>query len=175
MTTATRPPEVQKRRVRASTPPRRVPERRPTQRGYLTLNGAALVALAAIVLTLLGFLYLVQTTRVAGLGYELSRLQRDHDTVEIETARLGYEIAHYESLDTVKQVAIEQLGMSSGGQHRFLDVQRPAQEQLPPPPRETAPPESVWHRIERAALGTGRASSLDQVASTSAPAAGSAR
>jgi cell division protein FtsL len=174
MTTLTRPPEVQKQ-ARASTPPRRVRERRPAGRRYLTLNGAALVALAAIVLTVLGFLYLVQTTRVAGLGYELSRLQRDHDTVEIETARLGYEIAHYESLDTVKQVAIEQLGMSSGGQHRFLDVQRPAQEQLPPPPRETAPPESFWHRIERAALGTGRASSLDQVASASAPAAGPAR
>ncbi len=174
MTTATRPPEVQKR-ARPSSTPRRIRERRPGQRGYLTLNGAALVALAAIVLTVLGFLYLVQTTRVAGLGYELSRLQRDHDTVEIETARLGYEIAHYESLDTVKQVAIEQLGMSSGGQQRFLDVQRPAQEQLPPPPRETAPPESFWHRIERATLGTGRASSLDQVASAAAPAAGSAR
>ncbi len=174
MTTATRPPEVQKR-GRPSTPPRRARARRRAQRGYLTLNGAALVALAAIVLTVLGFLYLVQTTRVAGLGYELSRLQRDHDTVEIETARLGYEIAHYESLDTVKQVAIEQLGMSSGGQKRFLDVQRPAQEQLSPPPRETAPPESFWHRIERAVLGTGRASSLDQVASASAPAAGSAR
>lgn len=174
MTTATRPPEVRKRAVTPAAPGRaRV--RRPAQRRYLTLNGAALVVLAAVVLTVLGFLYLVQTTRVAGLGYELSRLQSDHDAVEIETARLGYEIAHYESLDTVKQVAVEQLGMSGMEQHRFLDVQRPAQEQLPPLPRETAPPESFWHRFERAVLGTGRASSLDHVASTSAPTAGSAR
>ncbi len=174
MTTATRPPEIRKRATKPA-PPRRVRARQPAQRRYLTLNGATLVVLAAIVLTVLGFLYLVQTARVAGLGYELGRLQSEHDAVEIETARLGYEIAHYESLDTVQQVAVEQLGMSAMGEHRFLDVQRPSQEQLPPPPGETAPPESFWHRIERAVLGTGRASSLDQVASASAPAAGSAR
>lgn len=174
MTTATRPPRVQKR-VRTPAPPDRVRDRQPVQRRYFTLNGAALVVLAAIALTVLGFVYLVQTTRVAGLGYELGRLQRDYDALEIETARLGYEIAHYESLDRIQQVAVEQLGMSAMGEHRFLDVQRPAQEQLPPPPRETAPPESFWHRIERAMLGTGRASSLDQAATASAPAAGSAQ
>jgi cell division protein FtsL len=172
MTTATRPPEIRERTVAPASPSR---ARKPAKRRYLALNGAALVVLAAIVLTILGFLYLAQTTRVATLGYELSRLQRDHDAVEIETSRLGYEIAHYESLDTVRQVAIEQLGMSAMGQHRFLDVQRPTQDELPPPPRETAPSESFWHRIERAVLGTGRASSLDDGASASAPAAGSAQ
>lgn len=174
MTTATRPPEIQKRAV-TRVAPRRTRERQPVKRKYLTLNGAALVVLAAIVLTVLGFLYLVQTTHVAGLGYELGRLQRDHDALEIEIARFGYDIAHYESLDTVEQVAIEQLGMGAMDQHQFLDVQRPAQEQLPPPPRETAPPESFWHRVERAVRGTGRASSLDQVASASASTAGSAQ
>lgn len=174
MTTATRPPEIKERAV-TQVAKGRTRARRPVQGRYLALNGAALVALAAIVLTVLGFLYLVQTTRVAGLGYELSRLQSDSDAAEIETARLGYAIAQYESLDKVQQVAVNQLGMTPMGQHRFLDVQRPAQEQLPPPPQETAPPESFWHRIERSVLGTGRASSLDDVTSASAPAAGSAQ
>lgn len=116
-----------------------------------------MVAIAAVALGIIGMLYLIQTSRVASLGYELSRLQQRHDALAIDNARLGYEVARDESLNTIQQMAVQQLGMTPLSKYRFLEVQRPPDEQLPSPAPVVVPPESIWHRIWRQVTGVGRA------------------
>jgi cell division protein FtsL len=77
------------------------------------MNGATMVAVAAIALTVIGILYLIQTSEVAQLGYDMSRLQEQRNTLTMETSELEYELARYESLQTVEEVAVTRLGMSS--------------------------------------------------------------
>ena len=136
------------------------------RRRYLRLNGASMVMIATIALSIIGILYLVQTSQVAQLGYQLSRLQKQHDELALENARIGYEIARYESIEKVQQVAIERLGMTPLKQYRFLTVQRPAQENLPTLPPEQAPPPPVWQRALDALRGIGHAHAPTEPAAT---------
>jgi cell division protein FtsL len=160
VTTATPTNQKEQRTpARHATPAR---TRRRAARTYPQINGVVMVIIAGVVLSLIGMLYLIQTSQVAGLGYELSRLQDKYDALELENTRLGSEVAHREALDTVEQVASQELGMQPMGKHYFLDVQRPAQEQLQSPPAEMLPPESFWRRVERAILGIGRAMAPEQ-------------
>lgn len=131
----------------------RIPRR--DYRPYIALNGAAMMAIAAVAIGIIGILYLIQTSQVAGLGYELSHQQAKHDELALENSRLGYQVARYESLDTVEQVAIGQLGMEHVDKYRFIEVQRPSQDDLPSPPAERARTQSLWDRIVTALLGTG--------------------
>lgn len=124
---------------------------------YVTLNGATMVTIAAVALSIIGMLYLVQTAHVAGLGYELSRIEQRRDELAIENARLGYEIARYESLDTIQEIAVQQLGMTPLTRYQFLRVEQPRREQLTAPAPPPVPAESLWQRIERAIAGVGRA------------------
>lgn len=129
--------------------------RRPPR--YFTLNGAAMVSIAAVALSVIGILYLIQTAKVAGLGYELSDLQTKHDQLAIDNADLGYKIAKYQSLDAVNQIATQKLGMVPLTKDKFLDVQAPAGAQLPTPPAPSPPRLSLLQRIERAIGGVGSA------------------
>ena len=131
------------------------PVARPARR-YFALNGAAMVAIAAAALTVIGILYLIQIAHVASLGYQLSRLQNERDTLSIENARLDYQVAQFESLDTIDQIATQKLGMTPLGRHQFMKVQVPASDQLPPVPALQAPPETTFSRIWHALAGIGR-------------------
>lgn len=131
-------------------------------RRYFALNGAAMVTIAGVALSIIGILYLVQTSHVAKLGYELSRLQQRRDALAIENARLGYEVAKQESLDAVAQIATEELGMIPLSRYRFLEVQAPLDQELPELPAITPEPESFWERMQRALLGVGRATAPAQ-------------
>ena len=128
---------------------------RPARR-YFTLNGARMVAIAAAALTVIGMLYLIQTAHVASLGYQLSRLQDQRDQLAIDNARLGYQVAQFESLDTIYQVATQQLGMVPLTRHQFMQVQVPANDQLPAVAPLTAPPESALRLVWRELTGIGR-------------------
>jgi cell division protein FtsL len=108
-------------------------------------------------LSIIGILYLIQTAHVASLGYRLSDVQNERDKLAIENARLGYDIAKYESLDTIDQIATQKLGMAPLTKQQYLDVQAPAQAQLPPlPPTERAPV-SIFRRVIDEIAGVGRA------------------
>ncbi|MBX6341640.1 MAG: hypothetical protein IRY97_04225, partial [Thermomicrobiaceae bacterium] len=96
-------------------------------------------------------------SQVAQLGYDLAHLQSRHDELELDNSRLGYELARYESLDTVAKVATEKLGMTPLARYQFLQVQLPAEQNLPPVAPLRAAPESLAHRLLRVVLGTGRA------------------
>lgn len=135
----------------------RAPAASRQRRRYVTLNGAAMVIVAGVALSVLGILYLIQTSHVAGLGYELSRVEQERNELAIKIAGLSYLVAQEESLDTVERVATEQLGMGPLSRYRFLEVQAPAEPELPPPPEPSREPESLWKTVRRGLLGIGRA------------------
>jgi cell division protein FtsL len=137
-------------------------KRQPKQ--YFALNGVALVMIVAVALTIICILYLVQTARVASLGYKFSALQDDYYSLSLENSKLGYDVAREQSLDTINQIATGQLGMKPMDDFKFVQVQRPAQDNLPALPRETPPHESTWQRIMAAITGEASASVPQQPA-----------
>jgi len=143
-------------------------KRRPKQ--YFALNGVALVIIVAVALTIICILYLVQTARVASLGYKFSALQDDYYALSLENSKLGYEVAREQSLDTINQIATGPLGMKPMDDFKFVQVQRPAQADLPPLPAETPPHESTWQRIKAAITGEANASVPQQAAKPAATA-----
>lgn len=155
MTTATKPKE-RSQVIDASVDIDRPRIVRPPRRRYLALNGATTLVIAAVALSIIGILYLVQTSQVAGLGYELGRLQAERDELALEMAKLGYDVSRYESLETVEGIATKQLGMVEMEEFRFLPLQRPASDQLPPAAPEEFPDVSLWDQVEGALLGIGR-------------------
>ncbi|HET7034163.1 MAG TPA: hypothetical protein VFI42_00630 [Thermomicrobiaceae bacterium] len=130
---------------------------RRARRGYLMLNGAALVALAALFLGCIGILYLIQTSQVAQLGYQMSHLQTRYDELTDANEKLRYQIDRDHSLPVVQQVAITKLEMVPLHTFKFLQVQRPAQDQLPAPAPEPRTHLSLWRQVREALLGTSRA------------------
>jgi hypothetical protein len=136
-------------------------KRRPKQ--YFALNGVALVIIVAVALTVICILYLVQTARVASLGYKFSALQDDYYTLSLDNSKLGYDVAREQSLDTINQVATGQLGMKPMTDFKYVQVQRPAQDNLPALPAETPPHQSTWQRIKAAITGEASASVPQQV------------
>jgi len=76
--------------------------RKPKQ--YFALNGVALVIIVALALTAICILYLVQTAKVAGLGYKFSALQDEYHSLSLDNSKLGYNVAREHSLDTINQL-----------------------------------------------------------------------
>lgn len=130
-----------------------------TRRPYFVINGATMVVIAAIALTVIGILYLIQTSQVAQLGYDLSRLQTQRDTMTLEIAELEYEVARFESLQTVENVAVDRLGMTPMSSYAFIDLREPAQRNLEIPPVAESESRSFFDRIADALLGVGAAES----------------
>jgi cell division protein FtsL len=123
------------------------------------MNGATMVAIAAIALTVIGILYLIQTSEVAQLGYDMSRLQTQRDSLTLEISELEYELARYESLQTVEQIAVTQLGMTPMSNYVFIEIQPPAQRNLALPEQSASADRSIFDRIGDALFGVGTADS----------------
>ena len=138
---------------------------------YFALNGVALVIIVAAALTVICILYLVQTAKVASLGYKFSALQDTYYSLSLDNSKLSYDVAREHSLDTINQIATSQLGMTPMQNFQFLQVQRPAQDNLPPLAPEVRPHPSIWQRITAAITGEASAS-VSPHASASQPAGG---
>jgi cell division protein FtsL len=138
-----------KRTARKSGAPRR----------YFEINGAIMVSIAAVALSIIGMLYLIQTSQVASLGYELSRMQERRQALALEISELKYELARYESLDTVDGVARGRLGMAPIANSEFTSIERPIQEELVVPIEEPARDEPFPTRVMHALSGVGSATS----------------
>jgi cell division protein FtsL len=136
-------------------------DRKPTaaapanRRPYFVMNGATMVAVAAIALTVIGILYLIQTSEVAQLGYDMSRLQEQRNTLTMETSELEYELARYESLQTVEEVAVTRLGMTPMTNYEFLDLDAPAQRNLVIPEQASSESPGIAQRLLDAVMGVG--------------------
>lgn len=133
----------------APLPPPRVrryrPQPQPAPRGRI--NTALIFIVVAGLITAVGMLYLIQTNHVAGLGFEMSELQREREALALRNEQLNYSIAQYESLDAVEEVALERLGMSESERFVFLSVPHPPSAELPVAEPAEAREPSVWRRI----------------------------
>jgi len=168
MTSTMRPPKLLEARHAGDETGPAGPEPAPrARRGYLMLNGAALVAITAMALGAIGILYLIQTSQVAQLGYQLSHLQQQYDDLTNANEKLQYQVDHDHSLPVVQQVALTQLGMVPMHDFKFIQVDRPSQDQLPPQAPEPRPHHSLWQRVRDALTGTSSADHVDPT--TTAP------
>lgn len=115
------------------------------------ISSAIIYIVVAVLITAVGLLYLIQTNHVAGLGYEMSQLQRERAALSLRNEQLNYTIASYESITQVESVAIGQLGMQESDEYVFLSVERPASDQLAmpeaPSPARPSLLERVWNGI----------------------------
>ncbi len=150
---------TQGHRIRQDQSARKAASSASGRRPYLIINGATMVAIAAIALTVIGILYLIQTSEVAQLGYDLSRLQSQRDTVTMEISELEYEVARYESLQTVEEVAVTQLGMTPMSNYEFIEIQQPAERNLTIPAPAEPEKQSFFERVVDAVFGVGSAES----------------
>ncbi len=145
--------------VRSVTGPRPQPVGRPLVRrrgrSWLALTLILVGALAG-----LSLLYLEQTSRVVELGYELTALQHQRDSVALEAAALRYELARRQSLARIYELATREYGMVPLRRVEPLEVERsPAL----PTPTPTEPPRAPWwQRANDALLGIGRAQAGDE-------------
>ena len=111
------------------------------------VNNALMFVLIALSISIVGLLYLIQTSHVAGLGYEVSRLERERMDAALENQRLTYEIAQRQSLPTIEEIARDQLDMQPMGAHVYLTVPAPASEQLELPSPQEGRSRSLAERI----------------------------
>lgn len=129
----------------------------PQQRAPVTtprprrLNNAMMFVLIALTISSIGLLYLLQTSHVAGLGFEVSRLERQRMDAALENQRLTYEIAKRQSLPAIEKMARDRLDMQPMTAHIYLTVPAPASEQLElPSPQEgrtRSLGERIWDRL----------------------------
>lgn len=111
------------------------------------LNNALMFVLIVLTVSVVGLLYLIQTSHVARLGYDVSRLERERMEVALENQRLTYELARLQSLPAVEQMARDQLEMQPVDEHVYLTVPAPATEQLALPSPEEGRTRSLGERI----------------------------
>jgi cell division protein FtsL len=134
----------------------------PEQPATPLLNNAVLFAVVALALTTVGLLYLIQTTQVASLGYEISRLERERVAASLENQQLTYEVARYEALPEINRLARDEFGMQPMQEYVFLTVSLPPADDLPLPAPEPEQartlPERIWDRLAGKATQTNRGS-----------------
>jgi len=122
------------------------------------LNNPAVFLLVAATIAVVGLLYLVQTSQVAGLGYTVSSLEAERLEKSLENQRLTYQVAGYEALPKIELAARGQLGMQPIDAHIFLSVPRPASDELVVPEPETSRQWSLGERIWDRLTGEAEAS-----------------
>jgi hypothetical protein len=134
---------------------RRPAEATPTPR---RLGNPAVFLIVATTIAIIGLLYLIQTSQVAGLGYTVSQLENDRMAASLENQQLTYQVAAYEALPKIELAARGQLGMLPIDARIYLSVPRPASDELNVPPAETPKGRSVAERIWDRLTGEAEAS-----------------
>ena len=140
-------------------------------------RGPRLLVLAALALSLLGVLYLLQISRVASYGYELARIQQRQAELDRENELLLYRLSEERRLERVDDLARRDYGMqpldpgrlatatataaaattaANGAQPRqtqryqFIGVQRPPAAPPTPTPTQRGPTgilDRLWQRV----------------------------
>ncbi len=122
------------------------------------LGNPAVFLIVATTIAVVGLLYVIQTSQVAGLGYTVSNLEAERLEKSLENQQLTYEVAGYEALPKIELAARGQLGMLPIDAHIFLSVPRPASDELAVPAAETPDQRSLGERIWDRLTGEAEAS-----------------
>ena len=124
--TRTRSPRFQSSPIRTARTQR---ERFPW---YFEMNSATLFMVGVTLLSLTCLLYLLQTSRVAVLGYEIQQVHLEQAAAKREAENLKYERDSRESLPTIETYARLRLKMQRVEQYRYVRVPvRPGELRLP--------------------------------------------
>lgn len=92
------------------------------------LSGVALYGIALALIASVGMLYLLQTSYVASLGYEMTQLQQQREELTVRNQQLRSALAQRQSLGNVEDAAVTDLGLVPAKQTMFLTVERPTLE-----------------------------------------------
>lgn len=82
----------------------------------------ALFIVIAAVVCAVSLIYLVQTSAVANRAYQIDSLKYDNEELARANETLKLEIAEFESLAAVEQVATDQLGMQPVNDVEYISV-----------------------------------------------------
>lgn len=135
------------------TAPQDVVRARPVR--HKRLSGAIVFSICAAMLAAVGMLYLMQTSHVASLGYELSSLQAEHGRASVANQRLEAEVAELQGLDRAERTARNVLDMEPMVSYAYLDVERPAQSDLPLPETPAGDRRGAVQRVWDRLFGVG--------------------
>ncbi|MBA2363853.1 MAG: hypothetical protein H0V86_10015 [Chloroflexia bacterium] len=114
--TRTRTPKFQSSPIRTARTQR---ERFPW---YFEMNSATLFMVGVTLLSLTCLLYLLQTSRVAVLGYEIQQVQIQQTAAKREAENLMYERDGRESLPTIEKYARLRLKMQRVERYTYVRV-----------------------------------------------------
>ena len=107
----------------ADTPPAAESGRRLSLTTYLQLDPAIRFVIALALVTAISLLYLIQTSSVTELNYDLQKAQVDHDQLVHDQQQLQLDIARAQSLTRIADVAQNNLHMvPAGDQYLYLSV-----------------------------------------------------
>src|SRR5690349_2152124 len=95
----------------AAPPVEAVRARRLSLATYLQLDPAIRFVIALALVTAISLLYLVQTSTVTELNYDVQRLQVEHTQLLRDRQRLQLDIAEAQALPHIKDIAVNQLHM----------------------------------------------------------------
>jgi hypothetical protein len=116
----------------AAPPVEAVRARRLSLATYLQLDPAIRFVIALGLVTAISLLYLVQTSTVTELNYDVQRLQVTHTQLLRDRQRLQLDIAAAQALPGIRDTAVHKLHMVPvGDQYNYLGV---------PPPNVPVPP-----------------------------------
>jgi cell division protein FtsL len=127
--------------------------RRLSLRTYLELDPAIRFVIALGLVAAISLLYLVQTSSVTELNYQVQRMEVERTRLLRDRQQLQLDIAHAQALTRIQQVAVDRLHMVPvGDQHTFVAVPPPNPEAdglvpvppmgggaAPPPPGDAPP------------------------------------
>ena len=116
MAVLTRTPKFQSSPIRAARTQR---ERFPW---YFEMSSATLFMVGVTLLSLTCLLYLLQTSRVAVLGYEIQQVQIQQEAAKREAENLMYERDNLESLPTIEKYARLRLEMRRVEDYTYVRV-----------------------------------------------------
>jgi hypothetical protein len=133
-----RPVEVEEEEVK---PVEAVRARRLTVTTYLQLDPAIRFVIALALVAAISLFYLVQTSNVTELNYQVQNLQIEHTQLVRDSQQLQLAIARAQSLSHIQDVAVNKLHMVPvGDQYVYVGVPPAGTDSSAPPPTGGAPP-----------------------------------
>lgn len=118
-------------------PPRSLGVRRTMGRASRTL----MVALALMGVGALGTLQVLQSSQVAGVGYEIRALESERSDLSAAVAQLEAQVATRSNLEHIHSEAVDRLGMVRPDETMTVSVDVPAPPVVPLPRRYVTPAE----------------------------------
>lgn len=114
------------------------------------LSATTIVAVAMLAIAVAGLVQVLQTSRVAEMGYHLRALETERTELDAQIRLLEARLAGSSNLEWLREQAQTRLGMVPAEEQLSITVGVPAPNVVPLPrryvvvPERTAPPEPSW-------------------------------